>query len=111
MIDPSDFEAIDKNYFEIIGNNDYCITIRSRNTLHEWHLMERIANGHRTFVISHRHGPSAPYHLQQNRPTVEACCDYIRVQARRISPGEGAETEGTEDAAARVITAGRSYLA
>ena len=77
MIGLSDLAAIDRQYFEVIGNNDYCITLRSRNTLHEWHLLERIANDNRTFVISHRHGPSGPYHLQRSRPTVEACCDYI----------------------------------
>ena len=77
MIEPTDLAAIDKHYFEVIGNNNYCITIRSMNTLHEWHLMERVANGHRTFVISHRHGISNSYHVQRSRPTVGACCDYI----------------------------------
>lgn len=77
MIEPSDLAAIDRQYFEVIGNNDYGITLRSLNTLHEWHLLERIANDNRTFVISHRHRPSAPYHLQKTRPTVAACCDYI----------------------------------
>lgn len=78
MIDPSDLAAIDRQYFEVIGNNDYCITLRSLNTMHEWHLLERIANDNRTFVISHRHGPSAPFHLQRSKPTVEACLDYIK---------------------------------
>ena len=77
MIGPSDLAAVDRQYFEVIGSNEYCITLRSLNTLHEWHLLERIANGNRTFVIRHRHGPSGPYHLQRSRPTVEACCDYI----------------------------------
>ena len=45
MIKPADLAAIDKYYFEIIGNNNYCITIRSLNTLYEWHLMEWVANG------------------------------------------------------------------
>lgn len=78
MIGPSDLAAIDRQYFEVIGNNDYCITLRSLNTMHEWHLLERIANGCTTYVISHRHGPSGPYHLQRTMPTVESCLDYIK---------------------------------
>ena len=77
MIDLADLASIDRQYFEVIRSNDYSITLRSLNTLHEWHLLEREANGNRTFVISHRHGPSGPYHLQRSRPTVGACCDYI----------------------------------
>ena len=77
MVTIEDRAIIDQTYFEIIGTNDFCITLRSRNTGHEWHLLERIANGNRIFVISHRHGPSEPFHLQRSRPTVGACCDYI----------------------------------
>lgn len=77
MIGTSDLAAIDRQYFEVIGSNEYCITLRSLNTLHEWHLMERVANGCTAYVISHRHGPSGPYHLQRSKPTVGACCDYI----------------------------------
>lgn len=78
MIGLSDLAAIDRQYFEVIGNNDYCITLRSLNTRHEWHLMERVANGNTVYVISHRHGSSGPYHLQRNMPTVESCLDYIK---------------------------------
>lgn len=78
MIVPSDLAAIDRQYFEVIGSNEYCITLRSRNTLHEWHLMERVANGNTAYVIRHRHGPSGPYHLQRTMPTVESCLDYIK---------------------------------
>ena len=78
MIEPADIEAIDKQYFEIIRMNSYYVTLRSRNTRHEWHLLERIANGHRTFVISHRHKASEPFHLQRNRTTIKDCCAYIK---------------------------------
>ncbi len=80
MIETEDINAIDQGYFELINISEYYITIQSRNTGHFWHLLERVANDHRTFVISHRHGGSGPYHLQQTRskPSIEACCDYIK---------------------------------
>lgn len=78
MIESIDLVAIDSHYFEIIGTSDYYVTLRSMNTRHEWHLLERIANGHRIFVISHRHRPSEPYHMQLTMPSVEACCTYIK---------------------------------
>lgn len=77
MITHEDCAAIDNKYFQVIEIREYSITLRSRNTGHCWHLLERIANGCTTYVISHRHGSSGPFHLQRSRPTVEACCDYI----------------------------------
>lgn len=78
MIEPADLEAVDRHYFEIIGSSKYYVTLRSRNTEHEWHLLERIANGYRTFVISHRHRSSEPFHLQRTRPTIAESCEYIK---------------------------------
>ena len=94
MIEMDDLAAIDANYFEIIESKDYTVTLHSINTGHYWHLLERIANGHRSFVVSHRHGGSGPYHLQQTRskPSIEACCDYIKdhdaYQARKDMANE-----------------------
>ena len=78
MIEIEEIQEIDEQYFLILARNPYCILLRSRNTGHYWHLLERLANGHRTFVISHRHNGTGPYHLQANRPSVASCCEYIR---------------------------------
>ena len=77
MIEIEEIQEIDEQYFLILARNPYCILLRSRNTGHYWHLLERLANGHRTFVISHRHNGTGPYHLQTSRPTVAECCIYI----------------------------------
>lgn len=78
MIDRIDIEAIDKEYFEIMEIKDYILVLRSRNTGHFWSLLEQEYNGCRTFQIRHKHKEEAPYHSQKNRPSVAACCDYIK---------------------------------
>ena len=78
MIEPVDLEAIDTEYFDIIVAKDYLVVLHSRITGHDWAMLERVANNHRTFVISHRHGPGRPYHTQKNRASIAACCDYIK---------------------------------
>ena len=80
MIGPADLAAIDRDYFNILSAGGYDITLQSRPTGHCWHLLERVSNGYRSFVISHRHGDSGPYHPQKTKPkpSVEACCDYIK---------------------------------
>lgn len=77
MITNADITIIDKEYFDIIETREYFIILRSKNTGHYWQLLEREANGHRTFLISHRHNTTGPYHPQKNRPSVSACCEYI----------------------------------
>ena len=77
MIESADLEAIDTEYFDIVESRDYTVLIHSKNTGHDWHLLERIANGHRSFLISHRHSVLHPYHLQKSKPSISACCEYI----------------------------------
>ena len=74
MIERLDFDEIDENYFLILAETQYYVVLQSRSTGHYWHLLERIANGHRTFQISHRHNPTDSYHLQTNKPSIRACC-------------------------------------
>jgi hypothetical protein len=78
MIEQSDIEIVDKEYFEIIGKKPYTLTIRSRSTGHYWCLLEQVCNNHRTFRIGHKHKEIDPYHYQRNKPSVAACCEYIR---------------------------------
>lgn len=78
MIEPTDLADIDPNYFDIIEVKEYLIVLHSKNTGHDWCLLEREANGHRSFMISHRHDQSKPYHLHKSKPGVIACCEYIK---------------------------------
>lgn len=78
MIDYNDIEDIDTSYFDVIEKKDYGIALRSSTTGHYWYLLEQEYNQHRTFQIYHKHNASNPYHLQRNRPSIAACCDYIK---------------------------------
>jgi hypothetical protein len=81
MITSADISSIDTSYFEIVGVKDYTLTFRSANTGHYWALLERMANGHRTFLISHRHHEKDPYHFQKIRGSadggINAAIEYI----------------------------------
>ena len=71
MITQTDLDNIDTSYFQIIEVKPYTLTLRSRNTGHYWALQERIANGCRTFLISHRHHEKDPYHFQNIRGSAD----------------------------------------
>ena len=81
MITSADISSIDTSYFEIAEVKDYTLTLRSKNTGHYWALLERIANGHRTFLISHRHHEKDSYHFQNIRGnadgSIHAAIEYI----------------------------------
>ena len=78
MIAHNDIEDIDISYFDILEKKDYGIVLRSHATGHYWYLLEQVYNQHRSFQIYHKHNSTDPYHLQRNRPSITACCDYIR---------------------------------
>ena len=77
MLERTDLQVIDKDYFDIIEAKDYSLVLRSKNTGHYWYLLEQEYNGNRSFLIHHKHNASKPYHPQKNRPSIEACCEYI----------------------------------
>ena len=78
MIDKTDIDGIDTEYFDIIGKKEFGIVLQSRNTGHYWYLLEQVYNNCRTFQISHKHHATDAFHLQKNRPTIEDCCEYIK---------------------------------
>lgn len=78
MVGQADIKETDTGYFDIAQAGGHIIVLRSKNTGHGWCLSEQEICGHRTFRISHRHGPSGAYHPHgRSRPSVRACCDYI----------------------------------
>ena len=77
MIERTDLQAINTEYFDIVGLKEYSLVLRSKNTGHYWYLLEQEYNSCRTFLIHHKHHAADAYHPQKNRPTIEACCEYI----------------------------------
>ena len=78
MLTANDLSVIDSARFQIIDSNEARVVLCSFCTGHYWCLLERAANGCRSFQIRHRHGSSGPYHIQVYRPSIEACCAYIK---------------------------------
>ena len=78
MISNTDLSEINSEYFQIIDCNDARVVLRSRSTGHYRCLLEPHTNRCWSFQIQHRHGGSRPYHVQKQRPSIEACCEYIR---------------------------------
>ena len=74
----TDLKRVESEYFDIIEVKEYSIVLRSKNTGHYWYLLEQEANGHRTFKISHKHNQPDAYHFHRNKPTINACCEYIK---------------------------------
>lgn len=60
MITQKDINSIDRSYFEVLGSNSYCITLRSKNTGHEWHLLYYEYIRRSSFRIYHRHSRYYP---------------------------------------------------
>ena len=77
MLTTADLSGIVPELFQILDANEARVVLRSHSTGHYWCLLERGANGIRSFQIQHRHGNSGPYHIQTYRPSIEACCAYI----------------------------------
>lgn len=78
MIDNNDIASIDTEYFDIKEKRTYSLVLQSRNTGHYWYLLERVYNDHRSFLIYHKHVIAKAYHPQKSRPSISACCEYIK---------------------------------
>ena len=78
MIDNNDIASIDTEYFDIKEKRAYSLVLQSKNTGHYWYLLERIYNGKQSFSIYHKHNVGDAYHPQKSRPSISACCEYIK---------------------------------
>ena len=64
MFEKKDFENVDREYFQVINETCYHLTLKSKNTGHTWNIA-CIENPHgKSFVISHKHNDNDPFHLQ-----------------------------------------------
>ena len=78
MIDNNDIASIDTNYFDIKEKRTFSLVLQSKNTGHYWYLLERIYNGKQSFSIYHKHNVEDAYRPQKSRPSISACCEYIK---------------------------------
>ncbi len=65
MFDTKEFVNVDREYFEVINETCYHLTLKSCNTGHTWDIECRNnPNNTRSLVISHKHKDSDPFHIQ-----------------------------------------------
>ena len=77
MFTTSDFDSIDRTYFDILKNNEYCITLKSRNTGHFWHIILLEYSGFTSCNILHKHKPDDDYHKHGHAPNLKLAIDDI----------------------------------
>lgn len=78
MITQKDINSIDRSYFEVLGSNPYCITLRSKNTSHEWHLLYYEYLHRSLFRIYHRHSRNYPFHAHGHAANLPLALGLIK---------------------------------
>lgn len=78
MFSMNDYHKINQTYFKIINANGYALTLRSRNTRHEWHITEQSYNNRTcSYELLHRH-PNRCYHRQGQFKSFSGVIKYIQ---------------------------------
>lgn len=70
MFTRKEISTIDREYFRVIRETCYYVTLQSRNTKHCWHIESLEGNGWRSCRIHHTHHEGTPYHPQTSAPNL-----------------------------------------
>jgi len=63
----SEFDQIDREYFDVINTTLYNIALKSKNTGHTWNInCENLTWGKRKLVVYHKHNDNDSFHLQRH---------------------------------------------
>ena len=82
MFTKSELASIDREYFTVLSANAYQVTLQSKNTLHEWHIVAREDRVHgkliRTCIINHRHNRRVGFHPHGSASTLADAMNKIK---------------------------------
>lgn len=82
MFNKSELSSIDREYFTVLSANAYQVTLQSKNTLHEWHILAREDRVHgkviRTCIINHRHNCRDGFHPHGSASTLADAMNMIK---------------------------------
>lgn len=78
MLTSTDYQIIDRTYFDIIEATPFYVVLRSKSTGHFWHLLEQDFLKGRSFYVSHKHHAMDFFHPQTCRRSIKSCCQYIK---------------------------------
>lgn len=66
MFSKSELASIDAEYFNILSANAFQVTLQSKNTHHEWHILNRENHLHgkvfNSCMVYHRHNRMVGFH-------------------------------------------------
>ena len=79
MFSKADVNSLDIGYFELLGTSPYAITLRSRCTGHEWHILHTQGEGWQSCRIYHRHHHYDIWHFHGGKSTLEQAINAIVV--------------------------------
>lgn len=79
MITTEELKKVEGNYFEVLQTGAFAVTLRSKNTGHYWHLIERKYPTFRHFIIYHKHNASDEYHTQGTACNLTAAVSGIKL--------------------------------
>lgn len=79
MITKEELREVDGSYFEVLQAGGFAVTLRSKNTGHYWHLLEREYPTFRHFAVYHKHNASDGYHAQGIAHDLAAAVSGIRL--------------------------------
>lgn len=95
MFTNNDIAGIDRSYFEVLSSSPFALTLRSKPTSHEWHLVMKSVNDGRSCEVYHRHKQSHSWHPQWGSKHFPEVLDAIKEHDRfqlggRINYGDKA---------------------
>lgn len=66
------------DYFTVLDSSLFRLTVRSKNTGHEWHILEQEYNNKKFYSFSHRHSANTPFHKHGHAPSLEDVARQIK---------------------------------
>ena len=78
MFSREELKEIDKDYFTVTAAHSFSVTVTSKNTLHEWHILSKEGKGWKSCDVYHRHHHEDPFHFQEHKPTLKEALHSIR---------------------------------
>ena len=78
MFTIADINSLDSQYFDIQGTSPYSVTLRSKCTGHEWHILFTQGQGWQSCRIYHRHHHYDDWHFHGAKPNLRIAVSSIR---------------------------------
>lgn len=82
MFTQKDINSIDSTYFDVLTSSPFAITLRSKPTAHEWHLILKNESRCQSCEVYHRHKETDSWHRQWGSKAFLKVLDAIKEHDR-----------------------------